>query len=359
MSATPGPAASAPRTPEAEDDAPSTLERRQVLLYAAASALGVCLGLAAPAVRPAAEVLLWPALVGLMFATFAQTPLARVRRAGRDRGWLISALVANFVLVPVLVACLVCLVGLAGTLLHGSEQDARALSLGLLLVLLVPCTDWFLTFVHLARGDRAAAAVITPVNLVVQVIALPAWLALLGAPWLLGVETPLVDPAVVLAGAGVVLLPLVAVTMLGSRLDTPMRGGVPLVSAGESGRAWLARWPVPALAVVVLLVGAARGPDVLKASGVLWLGALACVLYLAAAVLIGTVVADIADLSEEQRRSLVCTVGTRNSFVVLPMAVALPAGWEVAAAVIVVQSLVELVGMGVVVRWLRGGGQPA
>ena len=32
--------------------------------------------------------------------------------------------------------------------------------------------------------------------------------ALLGAPWLLGVETPLVDPAVVLAGAGVVLLPL-------------------------------------------------------------------------------------------------------------------------------------------------------
>lgn len=38
-------------------------------------------------------------------------------------------------------------------------------------------------------------------------------------------------------------------------------------------------------------------------------------------------------------------MGTRNSFVVLPLALLLPAGWEVAAVVIVVQSLVELFGM--------------
>lgn len=38
-------------------------------------------------------------------------------------------------------------------------------------------------------------------------------------------------------------------------------------------------------------------------------------------------------------------LGTRNSFVVLPFVIALPAGWKPAAAVIVAQSLVELFGM--------------
>lgn len=48
-----------------------------------------------------------------------------------------------------------------------------------------------------------------------------------------------------------------------------------------------------------------------------------------------------------QARVLAFSFGTRNSFVVLPLALALPAGWELAALVIVLQSLVELLGMAV------------
>jgi ACR3 family arsenite efflux pump ArsB len=43
-------------------------------------------------------------------------------------------------------------------------------------------------------------------------------------------------------------------------------------------------------------------------------------------------------------RTLAFSLGTRNSFVVLPFALALPPGWE-AAVLIVLQSLVELLGM--------------
>ena len=67
----------------------------------------------------------------------------------------------------------------------------------------------------------------------------------------------------------------------------------------------------------------------------LWIGVLVCVVYLGCAVLVGTVAGDIAGLPWPQRRTLVCTLGTRNSFVVLPIALALPAGWELAAAVVV------------------------
>jgi ACR3 family arsenite efflux pump ArsB len=51
-------------------------------------------------------------------------------------------------------------------------------------------------------------------------------------------------------------------------------------------------------------------------------------------------------------RTVVFSAGTRNSFVVLPLALALPAGREIAVAVIVLQSVVELFGMLFYLRWV-------
>ena len=51
-------------------------------------------------------------------------------------------------------------------------------------------------------------------------------------------------------------------------------------------------------------------------------------------------------------RTLAFSLGARNSFVVLPFALALPAGWETAVLVIVLQSLVELFGMVLYLWWL-------
>lgn len=46
---------------------------------------------------------------------------------------------------------------------------------------------------------------------------------------------------------------------------------------------------------------------------------------------------------------------TRNSLVVLPLVLALPTGFGLAPLVVVTQTLVELVVMVVLVRWLGGG----
>jgi hypothetical protein len=51
-------------------------------------------------------------------------------------------------------------------------------------------------------------------------------------------------------------------------------------------------------------------------------------------------------------RTLAFSLGTRNAFVVLPFALALPAGWETTVVVIVFQSLVELFGMVFYLWWL-------
>lgn len=57
-------------------------------------------------------------------------------------------------------------------------------------------------------------------------------------------------------------------------------------------------------------------------------------------------------LPAAQSRTLVFSFGTRNSFVVLPLALALPQGMELAAAAIVLQALVELLGMVFCLWWV-------
>ncbi len=53
-----------------------------------------------------------------------------------------------------------------------------------------------------------------------------------------------------------------------------------------------------------------------------------------------------------QGRVLVFSLGTRNSFVVLPLAIALPSSFDLAVVAIVFQSLVELFGMVAYLWWV-------
>lgn len=118
------------------------LERRQVGLYLIAIALGLAAGTVWPNAKPVFEALLWPALVLLLFAAFVQVPLLHLRAAFADHRFIAAMLIGNFCLLPLGVWALAAWL-----------PDDPALKLGVLLVLLVPCTDWFLTFTQLGRGD--------------------------------------------------------------------------------------------------------------------------------------------------------------------------------------------------------------
>ena len=105
---------------------------------------------------------------------------------------------------------------------------------------------------------------------------------------------------------------------------------------------WL---PVPLLAFVVFLIAASQVGAVRDALPVLAQVAGIYIAYLVAAALMGTATGHLAGLPPAGRRTLIFSLGTRNSFVVLPLVLALGPEWSMAAVVIVFQSLVELFGM--------------
>lgn len=309
------------------------LERRQAWLYLLALALGLGLGRTWPTLGAALAAALWPLLALLLFATFVQVPLLHLRAAFADRRFLAAALLGNFVLAPLAVALLLPLL-----------PPDPALRLGVLLVLLVPCTDWFLPFNQLGGGDPARAIAVTPLHLLLQLLLLPLWLGWLG--WLGG---PVLG-AVALAPASawpallLVLLPLLAALACERWLDARPARGV--------WRERLAWWPVPLLALVVLTIAASQAAAAWAALP-LWPRVVPVyLLWLLLAALLARVLARLLRLPVAQGRTLAFSFGTRNSFVVLPFTLALPAGWDTAALAIVLQALVELLGMLVFVWWV-------
>lgn len=314
-----------------------TLERHQVWLYLLAISLGLATGHTAPGAAPALEAALWPVLALLLFATFVQVPLLQLGPALRDRRFTMAVLAGNFVAMPLVAWALVEVLALV--------QPDPAVRLGVLLVLLVPCTDWFITFTQLGQGDALRATAITPLNLVLQLALLPVYLWLMGG----AATLPAWDWATLTPALLVLLLPLVAAAV---QQAWAIASGLPARARHEAVREALAWAPVPLLALALFIVAATQWNAVWQGLGVLPKVVPVFIAYLLAAAALARALAGWWNLPTEQGRTLAFTLGTRNSFVVLPLALALPTGWEAVAVVIVVQSLVELLAMVLWLKWV-------
>lgn len=315
------------------------LERNQVWVYLAAIVAGLGFGAGLPRAAATLEALLWPVLAALLYATFTQVRLDRLSVAFRDTRFVAAALIGNFVVLPLLAWGVLLLV-----------PDDPAIRLGLLLVLLVPCTDWFLTFAHQGRADMQRAIAITPALLVVQMVLLPVYLWLFAGAGALGADFTQTVPAEHISAGHMltVFVVIVLLPLIGAYLTERWAGEAPVRAALIRRLGW---FPVPLLAVVLFLIAASQVEAAAGSLPLLGEIAAACVAFLVGAVVCGLAIGVAFGLPVGQARTLVFTFSTRNSFVVLPFALALPAAWEMAAIVIVFQSMIELFGM-LALLWL-------
>ena len=307
------------------------LEKYQVFVYLVTVSAGLGLGVSAPDQAGALAVLVWPALGMLLYVTFTQTPLLGFRPAVVDGRFLAAIIAGNFLVLPPVVWLLVQLL-----------PEAPAIRLGVFMVLLVPCTDWFITFTHLGGGDTKRAILFSPFSLVLQIVLLPIYLWIfMGGEFVIG----LARGELVLA-LGVVLIPLLLAGIT-QKQQAPFATFWKIMS-------WL---PVPLLAGVVFIVAASQ-VDMVRGTvttGLFLNLVFVFASFLGVAALIGRAVAGLFDLGPAEGRVLAFSFGTRNSFVVLPLALALPGGLELAAVVIVLQSIVELFGMIGYLWWVPRG----
>ncbi|QHE89160.1 arsenic resistance protein [Hydrogenophaga sp. BPS33] len=303
------------------------LERHQISIYFAAVVIATVVALTVPGTA-VLEGVINPALAVMLYVTFLQVPVAELRRAFGQVQFLGALLFANFLVVPLLV----------WGLIQFLPADPM-LRLGVLLVLLTPCIDYVVTFAHLGRADARLLLASTPALLITQMVLLPGYLRLfLGEDAARLVQAgPFIHAFVWLIA---IPLALAAITQLWTAKS----------ALGASASTGLGLLPVPATALVLFVVVAAVLPQLGPAIG----SALNVVpTYIAFAVLaplLGWFVGLLFGIDAPAGRAVAFSAGTRNSLVVLPLALSVPGAIPVLPAVIVTQTLVELLGELVYVR---------
>jgi ACR3 family arsenite efflux pump ArsB len=300
-------------------------ERHQAPLLLAAVAAGGLLGLVLPQAAVLAPAIT-PLLGLVLLATFLAVPFRRLGEALRD--WRLLGLlgVVNFALVPALVWALTRIVA----------RD-EALLLGAALVLLTPCIDYVIVFTRMAGGaaDRLLAA--APLLLVGQAALLPVLLPLVSGRRLA------IDPAPFLEA---LLLLIVLPLAVAAALQVAATRWRPARAAGDG----LSAAMVPLMMATLLVVVASQLAAVGDALPRLLPAAVLFALYAALATVLAALVARAARLDAPRGRALVLSAVTRNSLVVLPLALALPE--PLVPLVVVTQTVVELVALSVLVRLL-------
>lgn len=306
-----------------------SLERNQIPVYFACAVIAAIGGIVAPAAAGNLDVLVTPAIAVLMYAMFLQIPFLDLKQGLSNKAFISAVLLSNFVLIPLLVWALT----------RGLD-DHPALLVGALLVLLTPCIDYVVVFTHLGKGDSRLILAATPVLLLLQLLLLPVYLSVMTGS----------ESGVVIAIAPFVeaFLFLIVVPLLLAVVTSGLAKRSVIVDRWNTAWAWL---PVPAMAaVLVVVIGSQIGSIVREIDRLLPVIPV-YIAFMVCAPLVGALTSRVFKLQAEAARAVTFSSSTRNSLVVLPLALALPEEIRgLAAAAVITQTLIELVSELVYVR---------
>lgn len=110
--------------------------------------------------------LIEPFLMILLFMVFLSVDLKNIKKSFMNYKFTVISLIINFLWTPIFAVVL-------GMLFLNDSID---LQVGFLMLLVTPCTDWYLVFTGLSKGNVNLGATILPLNLLLQVILLPVYL---------------------------------------------------------------------------------------------------------------------------------------------------------------------------------------
>ncbi|HSI93396.1 MAG TPA: bile acid:sodium symporter [Jiangellaceae bacterium] len=314
----------------------SVWERLQGVFVAASALAGLAAGFVLP-IGPVAGHFVVPALMLMLVGVFTQISAGQLGEAGRGRRVVAASLVINFVWTPALAWAL-------GAGLLGFSPDLR---IGLLMLLVTPCTDWYLVFTGIARGHLGIAGAVLPVNLVLQLALLPVYVVLLGGT-AISIDIVALGKAV-----GLVLLVPLGVAALLRWASTRARGGE---WRDEVVVPAAARTVAPLLYAAVFVMFAWQGRLAIDHAAELAALLLPLAVFFTVSPLVATVVSRALVLPREQRVTLTMVTVARNSPVALALAATAFPDRPLIAVSLVIAPLIELPILAVISQLVRGPG---
>ena len=145
------------------------LGKLQSLILFIAIVIGILLGNIS-LIERYAESLVTPFLFIMLFGVFLNTPIQDLKNSFSNIKFSITTVLINFVWTPLIVILL-------GKVFL---TDSSIMQIGFLMLMVTPCTDWYLIFTGIAKGNVPLSATVLPVNLILQIVLLPVYLYIAG-----------------------------------------------------------------------------------------------------------------------------------------------------------------------------------
>ncbi|AKG04900.1 arsenic resistance protein [Salimicrobium jeotgali] len=288
-------------------------------LILTAALLGIAFSQVSSVKHIAGQAIL-PLLMVMLTLTFFQVPLREVKQAFTRTTFTQATLVINFLWSPLLAW------GLASVFL----SDHPSLYIGFIMLMITPCTDWYLVFTGIAKGDVALSTAILPVNLLLQLLLLPVFLLLFAG------TGGIVQPAFLIESVLMVLfLPfLIAILFRFLLKNTPR-----MMKNLQSGAGPL---PVVFLCLAIAAMFASEGRVLLENLSVLWIIFVPITLFFFINFFIGRWAGNFMNFPESWRTSLTMTTLARNSPVALAVAMTAFPDRPLVALALITGPLLEL-----------------
>ena len=280
-----------------------------------------------------------PFLMIMLYGLFLEVPLSHLRSSFKN--WKFASVSAgiNFIFNPLL----------AFVLGFIFLRDVPALWIGFIMLMVTPCTDWYLLFTGIARGNVPLSACILPMNLILQLLLLPVYL-LIFAGTIATIDTGLLIESVFLVLFVPFLMSLI------TKKTIPM----------FKGDYWLEEKIFPKLDdlqfsflnLAIISMFASQGEQLVQNPLILLKLFLPVILFFVIVFITGQIVGRYLNFSYQDTASLNLTTLARNSPIVLAIVLAAFPDEPLIALALVIGPLIELPVLGIIshtLLWIRKG----
>ena len=284
--------------------------------------IGIILGLI-DLIQAYSEYLIMPSLMAMLFLVFIQIPIKDITKSFKNMKFTLTSICINFIWTPILVFIL-------GRVFLGNNSD---LLIGFVMLMVTPCTDWYLIFTGIAKGNVALGASILPLNLILQLILLPVYV------FLIGQSSVQIDVLNLLKGVIVSLIIPLFGALIYRKLSISKKGidyfEKNIVSKACEYQGYF-------LNIAIVFMFASQGKILIKNPQILLQLLIPVLLFFIINLIVGQFVGRKLNLSHEDNVALNLTTLARNSPIALAIAVATFPNKPLISLALIIGPLIEL-----------------
>ena len=254
----------------------------------------------------------------MLYGLFLEVPLNELKYSFKNIKFTSSSLIINFLWTPLFGYFL-------GSLFLRGNIDVL---MGFFMLILTPCTDWYLIFTKMAKGDLTLSLSILPINLILQIILLPIYLILFFSTVNSMDYSQLVYSLVI-----VIVIPFIAAQLTKSILKNNLK---------EKAAELMSSLQIYFLSFAVFCIFASQGGLLFENINSIVLLFIPLIIFFIANMVIALLLSERINFTYSEYASLTMTTLARNSPLALAIAINSFPGHELISIALVIGPLIEL-----------------